>query len=117
MSIGKRLKEARILRGMTQEDLAKAAGVTKGAIGNYETEVSSPKEQILIRLMEILKIDANFLYQDYISQGDDDQARLEALHKNPRLGLLFDRTRKMTSEDVETMLAVAASILKERDGE
>ena len=117
MSIGKRLKEARILRKMTQEDLAAAVGVTKGAIGNYETEVSSPKESILIKLMEVLQIDANFLYQDFIAQEDEDQKRLEALHQNPRLGLLFDRARKMSHEDVETMLAVSASILKELDGD
>ena len=50
--------------------------------------------------------------QDY-----EDQQRLEALHQNPALGLLFDRTRKMSHADVETMLAVAASILKEKDGD
>lgn len=117
MSIGKRLKEARIRRKMTQEDLAAAVGVTKGAIGNYETEVSSPKEAILIKLMEILQIDANFLYQDYIQQEDEDSRRLEALHQDPRLGLLFDRTRKMSHEDVEFMLQMADRILKERDSE
>jgi hypothetical protein len=46
-----------------------------------------------------------------------DQERLEALHRDPRLGLLFDRTSKMSSADVDAMLAIAASILKERDGE
>lgn len=117
MSIGQRLKEARIARKMTQEDLAKAVGVTKGAIGNYETEVSSPKEQILIKLMKILHIDANYLYQDYVTSTDPDQERLEALHQNPRLGMLFDRSRKMSSEDVDFMLQMADRILKERDGE
>ena len=66
MPFGKRLKDARIRLQMTQEDLASAVGVTKGAIGNYESEVSSPKESILIKLMEVLQIDANYLYQDYI---------------------------------------------------
>ena len=67
MSIGQRLKQARISQNMTQEDLAYAVGITKGAIGNYETEVSSPKESILIKLMEALHVDANFLYQDYMT--------------------------------------------------
>ena len=70
MPFGKRLKNARIAKKMTQEELAKAVGVTKGAIGNYESEVSSPKEQILIELMKILGIDANYLYQDYIESED-----------------------------------------------
>lgn len=66
MSIGQRLKAARRAKKMTQVELAEAVGVSNGAIGNYETDVSSPNEPILIRLMEVLDIDANYLYQDYI---------------------------------------------------
>ena len=49
--------------------------------------------------------------------SDEDQERLEALHQDPRLGLLFDRSRKMSHEDVEFMLQMADRILKERDGD
>ena len=49
--------------------------------------------------------------------SDEDQQRLEALHQDPRLGLLFDRTRKMSHEDVEFMLQFADRILKERNGD
>lgn len=96
MTIGQRLKEARLQRGMTQPELADAVGVTKGAIGNYETDLSSPKEPILIKLMEVLQIDANYLYQDYIIstsslapdeehllsvyRGANDQAKIDALY-------------------------------------
>ena len=47
----------------------------------------------------------------------EDEERLEALHQDPRLGLLFDRSRKMSHEDVEFMLQMADRILKERDGD
>ena len=117
MSIGQRLKEARLARQITQEDLAKMVGVTKGAIGNYETGVSSPKETILVKLMDVLGIDANYLYQDFIRRSDENQARLEALHQNPRLGLLFDRSSKMKPEDVDVMIRFAEGILRERDGD
>lgn len=95
MSIGQRLKEARRARNMTQSALAEAVGVSNGAIGNYETDVSSPNEPILIKLMDVLQIDANFLYQDYIQceekitseemhlidlyRGANDQARGDAI--------------------------------------
>lgn len=89
MSIGSRLKEARLSKKLTQMDLASAVGVTKGAIGNYETDVSSPKEDILIRLMKYLDIDANYLYQDYIASDDgtsnsqfsEDEYRLVDLYR------------------------------------
>ena len=35
MSIGSRIKELRIKNKITQEELAKKIGVTKGAIANY----------------------------------------------------------------------------------
>lgn len=85
MSIGQRLKEARISQNITQEELASAIGVSKGAIGNYETEVSSPKESILIKLMEVLHVDANFLYQDYMlssHQLRDDEILMLTAYRN-----------------------------------
>jgi len=66
MPLGKRIKEARQRKNMTQEELARAVGVSKGSIGNYESGISSPNEPILIRLMEVLGVDANYVYQDYI---------------------------------------------------
>lgn len=64
MSIGSRIKELRIKRGITQEELAQQIGVTKGAIGNYENEVSSPKIELMYKLFEALDCDANYLHQD-----------------------------------------------------
>lgn len=56
---------------------------------------------------------------EYVSLGttmtDDD--RLEALHQNPKLGLLFDRQRRMSEEDIDFMLNVAERITKENYGE
>lgn len=68
MSIGSRLKEARIRANLTREELAELVGVTKSAIGNYETEVSSPKEPVLIKLLDVLHIDANYVFQDMVEE-------------------------------------------------
>lgn len=68
MSIGTRIKQRREELGLTQPTLAQMVGVSKGAIGNYESEVSSPNEPILIKLFDALQCDANFLYQDYIDE-------------------------------------------------
>lgn len=83
MPFEKRLKDARIRLGMTQEDLAKAVGVTKGAIGNYESGVSSPKEIILIKLMDVLQVDANYLYQDFIRTDalTDEESRMLSAYR------------------------------------
>ena len=66
MGIGRRLKEARTAKGLTQEELAKLVNVTKGAIANYENEVSHPKEPVMYALISALQIEPNFLFQDVV---------------------------------------------------
>lgn len=67
MSVGSRIRELRENRGFSRSELANLLGVTVGAISNYENEVSSPKEPILFRIMESLKCDANYLFQDALN--------------------------------------------------
>lgn len=64
MSVGKRIKEKREQLGLKQSELAEMLGVTKGAIGNYENGVSSPKEEILLKLFDVLDVEPNYLFQD-----------------------------------------------------
>lgn len=64
MGIGKRIREAREMRGYTQKELADKLGVTSSAIANYENNVSHPKEPVLYSLLSVLGVDANFLFQD-----------------------------------------------------
>ncbi len=71
MSIGSRIKEARINKKLTQEELAKKIGVTKGAVANYENEVSIPKPELLYKLFNVLECDANYLYQDDMKALDN----------------------------------------------
>ena len=68
MSIGSRIKEARMALNYTQSELAEALEITTGAVANYENEVSIPKPEILYKLMNVLKCDANYLYQDIIQR-------------------------------------------------
>ena len=64
MSFGTRLKARREQLGITQPQLAEMLGVSKGAIGNYETDANSPKATILFKVFDVLKCDANYLFQD-----------------------------------------------------
>lgn len=64
MSFGSRLKEKRESLNITQPQLAEMLGVSKGAIGNWETDVNSPRATLLYDLFDILHCDANYLFQD-----------------------------------------------------
>ncbi|MGN0348193.1 MAG: helix-turn-helix domain-containing protein [Roseburia sp.] len=66
MGIGYRIKEVREQLGLTQTELGQKVGVTGSAITNYEKETSHPKEQVIYKLMEVLGVDANYLFQDCV---------------------------------------------------
>lgn len=108
MGIGNRIKEARERLGLTQKELAKSVGVTPSAITNYEKGTSHPKENVLYSLISVLQVDANFLFQDYISSEDVISAKeLEHIKKYR----LLDRRGQEAVDNVleyEYRAAVAA---------
>ena len=46
------------------EELAARLGISKSAVSNYETGYNAVREDILLRLFDILEVDPNYLYQD-----------------------------------------------------
>lgn len=66
MSIGSRIKELRENKNISRNDFATMIGVTVGAISNYENDVSSPKEPILFKIIEVLECEPNYIFQDMV---------------------------------------------------
>ena len=104
-------------KGITQADICRELEVSSSTASDWCNGKKYPRVDAMQRLADLLGVLYSTLTTENGLSDYADQERLEALHKDPRLGLLFDRTRKMASADVDAMLAIAASILKERDGE
>lgn len=64
MSFGQRLRERRLELGMSQGELARALGVSPGAVSNYESGQNAMREEVLLQLFRVLDVDPNYLYQD-----------------------------------------------------
>lgn len=67
MSFGQRLRERRKELGINQGELAKALGVSISAVSNYENGQNAMREDVLLRLLRVLDIEPNYLYQDSFS--------------------------------------------------
>lgn len=102
-------------KGITQADICRELEVSSATASDWCNGKKYPRVDAMQRLADLLGVLYSTLTTENGLSDYADQERLEALHKDPRLGLLFDRTRKMSSADVDAMLAIAASILKERD--
>lgn len=116
--IANKIKARRVELGLTLEDVAQAVGVGRSTVQRWESGlIRNMGRDKIARLASVLQISPVELVPSPDATPTEDEDRLEALHQNPRLGLLFDRSRKMSHEDVEFMLQMADRILKERDGE
>lgn len=67
MAIKDRIKEARQRKNFTQEQLASRIGIAKSTLAGYETGIREPSIEIIGKIMYVLDIDANYLWQD---EGD-----------------------------------------------
>lgn len=66
MAFKNRLKEARLRKKMTQEQLGELVGVAKSTITSYEKGNSEPDMMKMYKLMMALDVDANYLLQDEV---------------------------------------------------
>lgn len=107
--IGNRIKEARLNLHLTQEELAKRIGVTKGAIANYEKNTSHPKEAVIYSLIEALEVDANFLFQDCVKTRPTATLTPEAL----RIAKQYDDLDDFGKETMEYVLSRETDRVKE----
>ena len=64
MSFGQRLRERRKEMGYSQGELAEKLGVSLSAVSNYENGQNAMREDVLLRVFDVLKIEPNYLYQD-----------------------------------------------------
>lgn len=79
----KRLKYVRKLRGFSQEGLGKRINATKSTISNYENDYSTPSNDVLSDLADILQTTTDYLLgrSNKINEHqDDDYNSLEEIN-------------------------------------
>lgn len=64
MAFKDRLKEARVKKGYTQEQIAEKVGIAKSTFTGYERGTREPNVNTIGMLMDELGVDANYLWQD-----------------------------------------------------
>jgi len=69
MEIGSKLKELRVGKGLTQEELADRAELSKGFISQLERDLTSPSIATLVDILQCLGTDL----KEFFSEESDDQ--------------------------------------------
>lgn len=65
MAFEDRIRQARKEAGLTQEKAAANIGVAKSTWAGYEAGSSQPDITKIVKIMDVLGVDANYLWQDY----------------------------------------------------
>lgn len=68
MAFEDRVKQARKNAGLTQERAAASIGVAKSTWAGYESGSSQPDIAKIVKIMDVLNVDANYLWQDYVTE-------------------------------------------------
>ena len=120
MIIGSRLKEERLKRGYSQEQLGTLVGVSKVSISNYERGLEQPKMKRLQKLIDVLEISPNYILGkdvDIILETDEEyrfkisKMELEIIKQLRQHQKLY---RKMCNEPKRTIDLIEMKLKKEK---
>ena len=64
------LKSKRKARGLNQTALAEAVGVTPGAVSQWETGLTNPTLEMLVKIATVLQCTVDELLRDENDEGD-----------------------------------------------
>ena len=107
MSLGKRIQGCREALGLSQAALAKLLGVSQSTVGNYEADISFPKEEVLLRLFDCLESDPNTLFRDSFRFGADVLTHSERQ--------MLEQYRGLSPKGRETVRSVVSALCAYRD--
>lgn len=68
-TLGKRLRQARLKKGYTQQFLAEQADIGEVYLGEIERGLKMPSMNIFIKLIEALDISADYILRDELTSG------------------------------------------------
>lgn len=118
--LGERIRKARMIAGLTQDELADATGLSRVVISRYEKGKTDPSATALISIADALGITVDSLIgrAPIIVPPTEDQEILELreeLRKNPQMRILFDISKKSSVRDIRAAVAMLKSFEEERN--
>lgn len=120
MALSDRIKEARLKKGLTQEQLANMIGTAKSTVTGYEKGNRIPPAATVGLIADATNVDANFLYQDEVRERKENNVSLEELSIVKKYRVLDPHGKKMVdftlNEEWERSTEIAKENAKKEKG-
>ena len=100
MSIGKRIKDLRIEKGLKQKELALEANIAQKNLSTYENELNIPPSDILKKIADALGVTSDSLLGSSSSEL-----------KNPEFVKMLNEIDKLPSKERQALLTIINTFL------
>ena len=109
MSLDERLKEARKNAGLSQKEVSERTGIAKSTLSEYESGKTTPTMNALYKIMNVIGVSADFLFQDEVENHETVLTERESE--------LIGYSRKLSENNQEKLLKYAIGLLYTQDDE
>lgn len=107
---GDKIRELRLQRGWTQQEVAERVGLKKSMISMLERNERKPSFEVLEAFADVFNVDLDMLANDRRSQTDELRDMLKSNHK---LRMLLSASSKLNESDIEQLIRLAKLMDKE----
>jgi len=104
-ALGQRLKELRLRRGWSQDELAKKVGVQQKQISSYERGANTPSGEIFVALADAFDVSLDYLAQRTASDSTSMPiADMELLERARRIDRMDEEDRLLIKHVMDLLI-------------
>ena len=100
------IKKLRVLKGKTQQEVAKAINITQFTLSNYENEITEPNIETLKKIANYFDVSLDYLCENELAESKKENIKLFSDLKNKCYNLLVSMTEEQAKLTYSYMLGV-----------
>ena len=104
-------------REISQADICRELNVSSATVSDWCNGKKHPRPDAIGRLADLLGIRFSMLTTEDGPMDYEDQQRIEALHQNEKLRMLFDMQMNLKPKSLDAVVAIVEEISAERGDE
>lgn len=115
-TFGENLRKLRMSRGYSQDRFAREIGSNQVSVSAWEVGSRTPNMATIKHIASVFRVPVTSLLSLEESGYEDDLVHevSDALQRDSKIRLLFDRARYLSQDDLDVVLGVVSAITRER---
>lgn len=118
MNFHTKLRNLRLSRGLTQMEVAEGLGSSQASVTSWETGRREPDFATIKRISEYFNVPmSSLLPSEDVADENYISSMSQSIAQNPKLRLLFDRTKFLSDSDLDAIIAIVNALAKDHANE